>query len=305
MLKKVLRGAGYVAAALVVVALLAAAGGYAASDRQLTRRYQIPAERLTIPSDSESIERGHHLATAVGKCVECHGDNLAGKVFIDEPVLARLSAKNLTRGRGGVGDSLSVGDYERAIRHGVGRDGRALLFMPADDFRNLSDEDVAAIIAYLRSLPAVDNVLPRSTVGPLGRALIAGRQVQLPAENVVRLRSGSAGHMPAVEAGATAEYGRYLADAGGCAGCHGAGLSGGRMPGTPPEFKPAANITPAGIGRWSEADFRRALREGRRPDGTQIDRQMPWRLTRLMTDEEISALYAYLRTVPPKAFGGR
>jgi mono/diheme cytochrome c family protein len=104
----------------------------------------------------------------------------------------------------------------------------------------------------------------------------------------------------------TADYGRYLADIGGCTGCHGPTLSGGPIPGLPPESKPARNITPEGIGSWTEPDFFKALREGIRPDGTPIDStQMPIRLTREMTDLETRAIFMYLKTVPPKATGGR
>ena len=106
-----------------------------------------------------------------------------------------------------------------------------------------------------------------------------------------------------VEAEPTARYGAYLAA--GCTGCHGPGDSGGKIPGTPPDWKPAANITPAGIGHYTEADFIRALREGRRPNGAPIDSLMPWRLTREMTDVELRALYAYLRTVPARPYGNR
>jgi mono/diheme cytochrome c family protein len=305
MFKKVLRGAGYAVAALAAVALLAAGGGYAASNRLLNRTYEIPRESVAIRRDSATVERGRHLATAISKCVECHGDNLAGTVFIDAPSFARIVAKNLTRGRGGVGDSLTPADIERAVRHGVGRDGRAVLFMPSEDYWDLSDEDVAALIAYLQALPPVDNVLPTTTVRAVGRALLASNQVELAAEKIVKLRRDRQGHTASVTSGPTAAYGRYLADAGGCTGCHGPGLSGGRIPGAPADFKTPANLTPEGIGRWSASDFRRALRDGRRPDGSQIDPQMPWRLTRLMYDDEIEAVYAYLRTVPPKPFGGR
>jgi cytochrome c553 len=182
MFKKVLRGAGYAVAALAAVALLAAGGGYAASNRLLNRTYEIPRESVAIRRDSATVERGRHLATAISKCVECHGDNLAGTVFIDAPSFARIVAKNLTRGRGGVGDSLTPADIERAVRHGVGRDGRAVLFMPSEDYWDLSDEDVAALIAYLQALPPVDNVLPTTTVRAVGRAWVASNPVELAAD---------------------------------------------------------------------------------------------------------------------------
>jgi hypothetical protein len=74
----------------------------------------------------------------------------------------------------------------------------------------------------------------------------------------------------------------------------------------PPEAIPARNITPEGIGSWTEQDFFKALREGIRPDGTPLDStQMPVRLTREMTDQETKAIFMYLKTVPPKATGGR
>jgi hypothetical protein len=110
----------------------------------------------------------------------------------------------------------------------------------------------------------VDNRQPASSVGPLSRALfVAGQLPLLPAEMIVH---GTARRASA-PSGATVENGAYIVE--GCKGCHGAELAGGKIPGTPPEWPPAANITPdraTGIGAWTEADFVRALRTGRRPD---------------------------------------
>lgn len=77
------------------------------------------------------------------------------------------------------------------------------------------------------------------------------------------------------------------------------------MPGAPPEFRPPANITPSGIGHYTEADFFTALHEEKRPGGTMIDTvYMPVRYTKLMTDDELRAVYMFLKTVPPKEHGG-
>jgi Cytochrome C oxidase, cbb3-type, subunit III len=103
---------------------------------------------------------------------------------------------------------------------------------------------------------------------------------------------------------AIAGFGRYLADVSGCHGCHGFGLSGGRVAG-PDDLPLASNLTPAGLGTWSEADFVRAIREGRWPDGTAINEFMPWRSYCSMSDDELRALWAYLRSVPPRASGGK
>jgi mono/diheme cytochrome c family protein len=176
-----------------------------------------------------------------------------------------------------------------------------LLVMPADDYAPMSDADVGALIAYIRSLPPVDSQLPPSQIRPLGQILLgAGLLPSFPAELIDHQAKREA-----VPPGVTAEYGRYLAMTGGCTGCHGPGLSGGPIPGVPPDFPPARNITPTGIGNWTDADFFRALREGKRPDGSAIDTFMPWMATRQMTDDEIKALLTYLRTVPPRADGMR
>jgi cytochrome c553 len=97
-------------------------------------------------------------------------------------------------------------------------------------------------------------------------------------------------------------YGAYLATS--CAGCHGADFSGGHIAGTPPSWPDAANLTPdpSGLADWSEADFRQALRDGVVPGGRRLQTDyMPVRVTRNFTDEEISALYAYLRSLPAKS----
>ena len=100
---------------------------------------------------------------------------------------------------------------------------------------------------------------------------------------------------------ATPEYGAYLAQV--CTGCHGPDLAGRRVPGTPPELPPAANLTPHadGLGGWTEADFITALRAGKRPDGSDIHPFMPWKTYGAMTDVELRAIWAHLATLPAEA----
>jgi cytochrome c553 len=236
------------------------------------------------------------VATVRG-CVDCHGENLAGRVMIDDPALGRVVTANLTNGR--AAGPLTDADWDAAVRHGVGRDGRALLVMPSQEFAPISDEDLAAVAAYARSLPAVRAALPGNALGPVGRALIAAGVFKMAPDLIDHGRP----HVARVTAEPTAAFGRYLAVS--CTGCHGEGFGGGKPPGAPPQFKPAANLTPAGIGHYTEADFFRALREGRRPGGVPIDTAMPWKLYRHMDDTEIRAVYAYLRTLPPKPYGSR
>jgi mono/diheme cytochrome c family protein len=302
--KKLVRALRIVGIGLVVVILVATAAVYGITTMQLGARAAFEPRPLAAATpDSAALARGAHLATAIGKCAECHGDDFAGRTFLDAGPVFKLYGPNLTRGRGGVGDSLTDQDWANAVRHGVRRDGRSLLFMPSEDWANMSDADLGALVAYLRRLPAVDNVVPRSSVGPIGRALmLAG---QLPLLSVKKVAESRAHLNPAAAPGPTREYGAYLADIGGCTGCHGPGLSGGRIPGAPPDLPIPSNITPAGIGGWTRDQFASALRTGVRPNGTQIDPFMPIKYTKLMTDEEMTALYAYLHSVPAKEFGGR
>lgn len=281
--------------ALTLVIVIAAV--YALSERRMRRHFEVPSHAITVSSDSAAVARGEHLALARG-CVACHGENVRGHVEIDNFMLGRLAGPNLTRG--GRGKELTDADWERAVRHGIRRDGTPLFIMPALEHTGISDEDLAAIVAYARSLEPAPNTPPKSRAGPLIRALfVAGAVPMLSAEEIDHAKS----HPTRVAQEPTAAYGAYLAPM--CAGCHGPNLSGGKIPGGPPEWKPAANITPGGIGHYTEADFIRALREGKRPDGSTIDPQMPWQMLGKMNDVELRALYAYLHSLQPRLYGNR
>jgi cytochrome c553 len=284
-------------AVLIGVVALAAVVVYGLSEARLRKTYQIDVAPPPIPSDTASIERGRHLATAVTMCVACHStspeaSNLAGSVFLDIPP-ARLGAPNLTSGAGGVGGRYSASDWVRTIRHGVRPDGSPLLFMPTANFYNLSDADLAAIIAYVRSRPPVDNQPLASEIYPLGRALMVAGQLALPAVEL----DHNAPRVAAPPPGRTAEYGGYLLSISTCRDCHGANLSGGPIdePGAPL----APNLTPGGaLQAWSEGDFIRTLRTGIRPDGSQLRAPMPWQIAAQMTDDELGAIFRHLRSLP-------
>lgn len=295
-MKRWLKWTGYAVGGIAGVVVLGAAGVYGVSEARYRKQYTITPPRLTIPSDSAAIARGAHLANSIGGCVDCHGDNLAGKAVFDDPALGRVYAMNLTRGKGGVGGVLTDAQLQRAIRHGIAPDGRALKIMPSSDFMNLSDADLAAIIAYLKTVPPVDNVLPASSMGPVGRALfVAGMLPILHAERIDHDRL----HVASVEPAPTAGYGAYLVGVG-CRGCHGPTLAGGKIVDGPPDWPPAANLTPAGPTKsYSEEEFKRVLREGKRPNGIPVSDVMPWRLTKHLSDDEIHAIYLYLRSLAP------
>jgi mono/diheme cytochrome c family protein len=279
---------------LLVVGAIAVIWGI--TSVRMDQTYVVRATAVTVPTDSAGIERGRHIVAAIGKCTQCHGDDLAGTQFSNDFLFGRLAAPNLTPS--GLGKRYDDATLARAIRHAINERGKPLRVMPSEAFQYLSDDDVGAIVGYLRSLVPVDRQFPPVRVGPLARVLSMLTNFPLIPARVVDHdmeppRSMAEDSTPA--------YGKYLADVGGCTGCHGPGLSGGAMgPG-----KPASNITPSGIGTWTEADFFKALRQGLRPAGTAIDSAMPWKRVGLMTDSEIHAVWLYLKTVPAKEFGNR
>jgi mono/diheme cytochrome c family protein len=300
MTRTILRWAGRLLAAVLVLALAGAGVVYAASERKLRRTYDTTVDSVRVPSDAASIARGEHLVRNVIDCTLCHGEDLGGAVYSSSPAIGTVAGPNLTHGKGGLGADYADMDYVRAVRRGVRRDGRSLIVMPSEVFTHLSQEDLGAVIAFLKQVPSVDRDVPKSGFGPVGRALLAaGKMNILVAGKTPRITPPAS-----VPSDTTAAYGKYIADISGCHGCHGYGLSGGPVAG-PPGLPPASNLTPAGIGTWTEADLTRALREGRRPDGSQLDEFMPWKVFRGMTDAEIHAIWLYLKSVPPKPFGNK
>src|SRR5688572_603406 len=149
---------------LLVIAgvVLVIIGGARAS-----KKYDVPVQMIEVPTDVASIEHGEHVAL-IHYCQECHGNDLSGKSDFSIPGLLTIPTPNLTSGEGGVGSFYTDEDWIRAVRHGVGHDGRALWIMPSENFSHLSDEDTGALIAYLKSLPAVDSNLPERKLEPVG-----------------------------------------------------------------------------------------------------------------------------------------
>lgn len=297
-MKRFLKWVGYIVGGVVALILLAVGVVYAMTSARLGKSYPLDVKAVEVPTDSMSVERGRHLVFAVGKCPQCHGDNLAGKMISDDPAFARLWSANLTRGKGGLGSTLTDADYVRAIRYGVKPDGKPLIFMPSESYSHFSDGDLATIIAYVKSVTPVDQVNPPPRIGPVMRilaTLIPGFPF-LEAEKIDRATVPPV----SVPIGVTKEYGNYLVTTGGCKSCHNPNLSGGSKV----EGVVTANLTPAGIGKWTEADFFRALRTGVRPDGRILSAVMPWPYTKNLTDDELHAMWMYIHSIPARPAGG-
>ena len=207
-----------------------------------------------------------------------------------------LSVPNLTSGAGGVGASNTDEDWVKAIRHGVGQDGRGLVLMPSSAWYYLSDDDLGDLVAYLKSLPSVDNEMPPTDLGPIGRVMLA--LGQLPPEIIPNATViDHDGPRPvAPEPGVTVEYGKYLATT--CALCHGSNFNGKTISEGGPKYL-APNLTPGGeVAFWSEEQFIATMRTGITPGGKQLKDVMPWKYFGQMTDDEQKAVWLYLQSLP-------
>lgn len=294
-MRKLLKWIGIGLGAIVGLLVVAFVSLSIITAARFNRTYDVPVSEVAIPDDAAAIARGQHIAENISACTACHGANLGGDILINDAALGTISPANLTSGQGGIGDSYSDADYVRALRNGIGADGKPLLIMPANEFRNMSAADLGAVIAYLKSVAPVDNELPETRLGIIGRILFLTSPEALPA--IVIDHDDTA--LPTAPAeGATQAYGEYLVSIATCAGCHGAQFNGtpGREPGAPP----ALNLTPAGelIG-WTTADFVNTIRNGVTPGGHMLDsEQMPWEFYAGMTDDELAAIFLYLQSLP-------
>jgi mono/diheme cytochrome c family protein len=265
------------------------------------RIYNTIPNPVALPTDPDSLLEGQRIFRYRG-CEACHGEDLGGLVYLDNPAIGQVITPNLTAGAGGLGGERSDLDLVRAIRHGIGPDGKGLLFMPSTEFYYLSEIDLAAILAYIRSVPSVDNQPAPSQLSPTGFVIMnLTREITfLPAELIPHSDPPPAAPKPAL----TVEYGQYLALS--CPVCHGMNLSGGEIPGFPPEWPAAGNLTTGWGSRlpsWGEEGFIEILRDGEKHGRAIHPDYMPWTSYRYMSDLELQALYLYLISQDPRDFG--
>ena len=275
-MQKIVRWIG-VALGVLAGLLFAGAGAiYALTEARLNRVYTIPPEPIAIPAQVDSTRRDWPY-TLVAFCKECHGPDLGGQVLETDPLMGTFASSNLTSGQGGIAGAYTDQDWIRALRHGVRPDGRPLVGMPSNIFNRLSDGDLAVVIALVRAQPAVDRELPKTSIGPLVRLMLVTGSIgpdALPAEVI-----DHAGARPDAPApGVTIAYGRYMAIL--CATCHGDDMSGG------PDAGQGMNLTPGGAMKdWTEKAFIQTL--------------MPWNDIQNLSDEQLRAIWLYLRSLPP------
>lgn len=271
----------------VIVAATAASGLYLAEQKR-NRYIDIKPRPVAYTTDAQTIERGRYLYASRG-CTDCHGAQGTGREFVNDGKGTRLAGPNITPA--GVVARYQPEDWNSVIRHGVKPNGRPLLVMPSEDYNRFTNDDLNALVSYVRQLPPQDGTpavvdLPRPAWVLYGLGAIP--------DAAARIDHQLAPSRP-VPAGLTVANGQYVANM--CIGCHGADLSGGKIPGGPPDWPAASDIRPgkdSAMARYaSSASFVTMLRTGKRPDGTPI-RVMPFESLGQLSDVDAQALYLFL-----------
>ncbi len=308
--------------AIVILIGVAGAGGVT----YLFARYPDvppPPEGLRFDTSPERLARGAYLANHVAMCTDCHSTRdftrFAGPVVPDSigvggerfdrdnaGVPGTLFARNITPAALG---TWTDGELLRAVTTGVSRDGTALFpLMPYPGYGTLAEDDVHAVLAYVRSLAPIESHVPP-------------RSLEVPVNLIVRTMPAPARFGTRPPSSDPVAYGEYLVRAASCSECHtprdaqgqplpGLTLAGGQQFRLPEGYRVlSANITPdadTGIGTWTEQQFVDKFKAFEAPDDRVLsDREqrqntiMPWRMYAGMTREDLGAVYAYLRTQKP------
>lgn len=294
-MKNVLKWIGIILGSLVGLIFVAALVLFLIGNFRIEKTYSFPPSNLVIPTDAASIANGKHRAETL--CVGCHGENLGGvdKWFNVGP-LGTIDSANLTAGEGGVGkEYTSDEDYVLAMRHGIDPEGKPIYMPAVQATSHLSDQDLASIIAYLKTVPLVDHKTNGHQFTPLAKMMLAlGLLGKLPVEAVSHDTN-----VAAPKAEVSQAYGEYLVNAHDCRVCHGQNLAGGRHP-DPSKNVLVPNITPGGEpGFWTEEQFLTAIHTGVTPSGHQLNADlMPWNIYNRLTDGELKAIWLYLHSLP-------
>lgn len=305
MIKKILKWTG------IVLLVLVAGISITVSARQHLH-YEAPFPDIKASKDSQVIARGRGIVLGPSHCVDCHSTvrnvdsvlrlgqepDLSGGFKFDF-ALGVFHTPNLTPDTATGLGRLTDGEVARVLRHGVHKNGEAVLpFMP---YQNMTDEDLTAVISYLRSLKPVHNAVPANQYSLMGNAVKAF---------LMKPTGPTQAVLKSLPRDTTAAYGGYLTTTlGACIGCHtkrdptgayaGEPMAGGTVfeeEGHPTLVSP--NLTPHPSGRiwgWSQADFVKRFRAGRAIPYS----HMPWEAYGRMSDNDLKAIYNYLKSLKP------
>jgi len=275
------------------------------------------ARERNVPTAEEErrqarLERGRYLAESLLNCFDCHaevdwkaaeapvveGTKGGGALFPGEILPFKIVAPNISPDAETGAGKWSDQQLANALRNGIGHDGRVLFpIMPYMSYRAMSDEDLAAVIAYVRSIPSVRNAVARIELPPPVKASL---QAPPPVTSV-----------PEPDLSTPVKRGAYLVTIGGCTDCHtpmgkdmrpqmALEFGGGFLLKGPWGEVASANITPdpSGISYYTEELFLQTIRSGH-VKARKLNQIMPWHRFRNLSDVDLKAIFAYLRTLKP------
>lgn len=256
-------------------------------DGRVNRVYSVSAGPIDF--SQANLETGERVVMIRNGCVDCHGADLGGARVMDDSVFATIHGPNITSG--GLA-SWSDAEIARAIRHGIGKDGKPLLLMPSHEYQHLSREDLVSAVAYLRSVPPVERENGPVKLGPMAKILTAtGR---LPTMITAEVVDHAADFHDKPDEAPTFAFGHYLVQSG-CVGCHGPELRGGPIPGGPPEWPPASDISRTTVSGWTRELFLEMMQKGVGSHGEPLKPPMPVALTAQLNEVELEAIWLFLK----------
>ena len=278
-MKRIAKWLGIGLAGLIGLLVLAAIGVFLVSGYMLGRSHEAKAETLSLPS-AELLADAPRQARIQG-CLTCHGEGLRGKVMFDAPPFARVTAPNLTQ----VAARATDQQLAAAIRQGIGHDGRALFIMPSPQYSRMSDAEVAALIAFIRSQPRAPGNTEGFQPGPIGRAIVVTGGIRSAPAKMEEYRTKAPIHL-----GAQHAAGRRLV-ANSCSECHGPALDGQALE----DGSTVPNLTIAGA--YDYEQFRTLLRTGVTPGNKKLGlmKEVAEKDFVHLTDAEIKSAHDYLR----------
>jgi mono/diheme cytochrome c family protein len=289
-MKRFTRLAGYGVGAIGLIIITLILWGHIKLNSALDRVQNQAA--LNVSASDGNVDVGNRIYAIRNGCIHCHGADHAGETFLDDFMMGTIAGPNLS--------PVNLKDWTdeelaRAIRYGLDRDNTSLRFMPALEYQYLSKSDIASVIAYLRSVPPIEKESTEISFGPMAKILYAfGQLPVLVAADETQIDPMLEVQKP--EEANTPEFGKYLVNSG-CIGCHKLNLEGGPIPGAPPDWPAATPLNNMSASGYTAENFITAIRLGVKPDGTNLKLPMAGSTARLMTDDELGAIWKYLESV--------
>lgn len=292
-MKRFLRILGYGLAAVLLVAAAAVGVTETAWRSHRARIHSVPP--VDLRGVRGNARRGAYLFQIGAGCAECHGRDLSGGTVVENAMVGGIYGPNITPA---ALKDWTDGEIAAAIHHGVHRTGRGLFVMPSDSYQFMSREDVADLLAYVRSVRPLVRPNRDLRLSTFMKVLWAAGQVKnaFPVEVIEHGREWT----PRVPEGPTRAYGAHLYKSH-CAGCHREDGRGGKVESGPPDWPPASNLTVDGAGGWTQAEFIKAIRTGINPSGSAIRPPMGDAIRKFMSrtkEADLKALWEHLRTLP-------